>query len=44
MSVHMGSAGNGLHRLADGPAIFDDWLVPGNVAHGDFMTEGDVVE
>jgi len=40
----MGAAGNGLDRLADRAPIFDDWLVPGNVAHGDFMTEGDVVE
>ena len=39
MDVNMGAFGNGRDSLADGPAVFDDGFVQGQIAHGDLVAE-----
>ena len=44
MGMDVSAPGNGLHGFADGPAIFDDGLILGQIAHGDFVAEGNIFE
>ena len=44
MGVDVGAARDGPDSFADGPAIFHDLSVLGQIAHGDFVAEGNIFE
>ncbi len=43
MDVNMSALGNGLDCLANLAAILDDGLICGNIAHGDFVPQWNII-